>query len=86
MINDQYIINKINMLNINNIFLLMKKFSEEEKEYLINRYKDSKSYKETIYRIKNNIETRPVCETCGGEVEFCRNGYLILFCILCPKK
>ena len=87
MINDQYIINKINILNINNIFLLMKKFSEEEKEYLINRYKDSKSYKETIYRIKNNIEIRPVCETCGGEVEFCKNGYFRKYCcVSCAQK
>ena len=45
--------------------------------YLINRYKDSKSISETIYRIYNNIEHRPVCEYCGGEVKylFFTNGF-----------
>ncbi len=33
--------------------------------YLKNRFKDSESLKETLYRIKNNIEIRPVCKTCG---------------------
>ena len=40
------------------------------KEYLDNRYNDSESYKETLYRIKNNIEIRPCCIECGGHVSF----------------
>lgn len=37
-------------------------------EYLVNRYYDSDSISETLYRIKNSIEERPVCEVCGGRV------------------
>lgn len=37
-------------------------------EYLVNRYYDSDSISETLYRIKNGIEERPVCEVCGGRV------------------
>lgn len=40
------------------------------KEYLENRYSDSLSYKETIYRIRLGIEIRPVCPVCGKPVMF----------------
>ena len=42
----------------------------EISQYIINRYNDSKSFKESIYRIKYNIEKRPVCEECGKELNF----------------
>lgn len=48
----------------------MQKYTKEELEYLNNRYADSSSLKETIYRIKHNIEDRPVCKGCGGKVKF----------------
>jgi hypothetical protein len=38
--------------------------------YIDNRYIDSTSFKETIYRIKHNCEVRPKCKTCGNDVEF----------------
>lgn len=45
--------------------------------YLNNRYNDSKTLKETLYRILYNIEIRPVCKSCGNEVEFIgKNGKL----------
>lgn len=56
--NDKYIPQKINYAN------------EEEIEYIMNRYKDSKSLKESLYRIYWNIEIRPVCKICGKEVNF----------------
>ena len=40
------------------------------KEYLINRYSDSNSIQETIYRIYNNIDTHPICPICGNYVRF----------------
>jgi len=40
------------------------------KKYIDTRYIDSKSFKETIYRMYYNIENRPVCKSCGNEVEF----------------
>ncbi len=40
------------------------------KQYLENRYKDSLSLQETLYRIKNNIAVRPVCKVCGKQVAF----------------
>ena len=46
----------------------------ELKKFLDNRYNDipsdKLSYSEVVYRIKNNIETRPVCEVCGKPVSF----------------
>lgn len=48
----------------------MQKYTKEELEYLNNRYADSSSLKETIYRINHNIEERPVCKGCGGKVKF----------------
>ena len=48
----------------------IKPYSEEIKTYLENRFNDSKSIFETIFRIKNNIEVRPKCAYCGGDVLF----------------
>ena len=39
-------------------------------EYLFNRFPDSESISETVYRIQNKIEIRPVCQHCGGHVVF----------------
>lgn len=48
----------------------------ELKDYLYNRYHDSSSYYETVYRIKNGLETRPVCKTCGNPVKFLKGRFL----------
>ena len=58
--------------------LYAKKFLDFEKthlpkeiyEYLINRYNDSQSLKETVYRINFGYDVRPVCENCGKPIEF----------------
>lgn len=39
--------------------------TKELSAYLKTRYPDFKSYQETLYRIKYNIETLPTCEECG---------------------
>lgn len=54
---------------------MIKKFESGELdpeiiEYLKTRFSDSKSLKETLYRIKYKVEVRPVCKACGGEVQF----------------
>ena len=59
--------------------------SKDEIDYVINRYNDSDSRAESIYRIKNNIEIRPICPICGGYLKFngkrfqktCLNKYCI---------
>ena len=38
--------------------------------YIQNRYNDSESILETIYRMKYSIEIRPVCKTCGNHINF----------------
>ena len=61
-------------------------------DYLTNRYDDSLSTKETLYRILLNIENRPVCKACGNPVRFDashrfsrnRNGWP--FMIYCSAK
>ena len=57
------------------------------KQYLLNRYSDSLSIKETIYRIKNNIEIRPVCPVCGNNLKFLggSKGFRNLCSVSCSK-
>ena len=38
--------------------------------YLINRYDNFNSYKETLYRIKHKLENQPKCPICGKELKF----------------
>ena len=77
-INDEYIIQEFinNQKHINSSKCRDKWLQTHQDiyNYLINRYKDSKSISETIYRIYNNIECRPVCEYCGGELKY-SNGF-----------
>lgn len=49
---------------------IIKEKEEPFYEYLMNRYPDSLSIKETIKRIYYKIENRPTCKTCGNEVKF----------------
>lgn len=58
--------------------------NSEISQYIINRYSDSKSFKESIYRIKHNIEKRPVCEECGKELTFI--GGKDVFARFCCRK
>lgn len=46
----------------------------EVHEYLNNRYADSFSLKETIFRLYRNIEEHPKCPICGKLLEF-KNGF-----------
>ncbi len=73
-INDDYIkekfITKKNQLAKNYTRLSWLNKHQDIYDYLINRYNDSESIQETIYRIVNKIEIRPVCETCGKPVRF----------------
>ena len=51
----------------------------EVKDYLINRYTDTDdntSFSEIFFRIKNHIETKPVCKVCGKPVKFQKGGGL----------
>ena len=38
--------------------------------YILHRYDDSESERETIYRIHNNIENKPTCPICGKKLSF----------------
>lgn len=40
------------------------------KQYIENRYSDSKSWDESLRRILYHIDVHPVCKICGGEVKF----------------
>ena len=82
MVTDKQIINSLNNIPFKRTKSIFNRLTDEEQKYVLNRYNDSLSIKETFYRIKNNIEIRPVCKHCGKEVEFCRNGYFRDFCCL----
>lgn len=47
---------------------------KEEYEYLLNRYEDSDSIHESLYRLLNNVEERPVCPICGKRLSFMNGG------------
>ena len=54
------------------------KYNKDIYEYLINRYNDSDSLKETLFRIYNGIEEHPKCPTCGKPLIF--KGIFFKFC------
>jgi len=51
------------------IYSLFKELSSEEQNYIISKYPDSKSLNESIYRFINNLDIRPICQYCGGEIK-----------------
>lgn len=57
-------------------------------EYLNNRFLDSESFSETIYRIKHHIEEKPVCLNCGKKLKFkgTRNGFGIYCSTKCQNS
>ena len=59
--------------------ILFKENNIEIISYLKNRYNDFNSFKETLYRIKNNINEIPKCPICGKETTFINisHGYHI---------
>lgn len=58
--------NRINIWKINKILHNCTNI----KKYLLNRFEYVESIQESLYRIKNNIEIRPVCPVCGKYVKF----------------
>ncbi len=59
-----------------------KKFNRSIYDYIVNRYEDSTSFKESLYRIMLNIEERPKCKWCNKELEFKGTSYKLFtdFC------
>ena len=58
------------------------------REYVKNRYSDSRSTRETLFRIKNGIEHRPHCATpgCSNDVQFngtAKKPYMRHCCCAC---
>lgn len=81
-ITDNYIIEKLDNLTkihrVNNWKLFVHRmFSQKEHDYIIKRYDYYDSYQEIFYRIRNNIEIRPVCKTCGKRVLFLGNHFQV---------
>ena len=50
---------------------LSEKFYYKDYIYIKQRYSDSDSFAETIYRLKNGIEEKPVCPICGKPIKYC---------------
>ena len=86
LLNDEYILSVF----INNGKFLIKQYKPflnkhiAIKKYIENRYSDSQSTQETLYRMINNIEIRPICKSCGKPVSF--NGYKGGFSTFCCSK
>lgn len=76
--------NRLNKSTRTKFNKLKKKNYVNIKKYIDNRYSDSLSERETLYRIHHNIEIRPVCKICGKSVKF--QGRNIVFSIYCSHK
>lgn len=72
MIDDSCILNKFwpNKISILKRKLNANLVSIEEKEYLMNRYSDTLSLAESLYRIKANVEEVPLCPTCHNKLKY----------------
>lgn len=70
MISDKEILNKVLRSDGRISYSKIKVLGKEYLEYIHSRYSDSLSLEETLHRIKNNIEIRPVCPICGKPLEF----------------
>lgn len=69
-INDSYIINYFFSKNKKRLFKeKLNNIPKELLNFLHKRFNDSSCIEETIYRIKNNIETHPLC-ICGKPVKY----------------
>lgn len=44
-------------------------------DYILQRFDDSSSFSESIYRICKNIEKRPVCPVCGGYLKYGKKSF-----------
>lgn len=57
-------------------------------DYVVNRYSDSSSFKESLYRIAKHIEKRPTCKQCGKKVKFqgLTGGFRKFCCDKCRYK
>lgn len=63
--------NRINIWKINKILHNCTNI----KKYLLNRFEYVESIQESLHRIKNNIEIRPVCPVCGKRVKYIGRGW-----------
>ena len=67
------------------------KYYPELYNYLNQRFEDLQidnqiHYREILYRIKNNIENKPICPVCGNPLPFDYKHYKIYCCIECKKS
>lgn len=85
-IRNDYIINDYIIKDYINNNKLQKKYIIEHgyEDYLLNRYSDSESIRETIYRICYNVENKPICKQCGLPVQF--KGIDKGFSLYCSSK
>ena len=76
-INDSYIVSKY-MIHTNKKDMIRPSFNKminlnennQDKLYLLQRYKDSESLHETVQRIFYKIEIKPICPICGAPVKW----------------
>lgn len=72
-----------NLLSSNRIKQIKNNKFPNVLNYLKNKFNDSLSLNETLFRIKNKITIRPVCKECGNKIEYRGNGIYAEYC--CSK-
>lgn len=77
---DNKILNIINRYKFLHEKFILKNLYDEEIKYLLQRYEDSNSLLESIYRLKNNIEVKPICPICGKPARFSKEKLFINTC------
>ena len=70
-------------------YKLVKNITEEDINYINNRFEYIESIKEGLFRLKYNINIRPICKICGNNVKFCgtiKRPYSDCCCQECANK
>lgn len=92
MINHDYILKKVlfrkdGHIESNRLRKITLKKYPNILNYLIFRFNDSHSIKESIARIKFNIKVKPICPICGNPVNYCKiSNNRIIWTQFCSKK
>ncbi len=85
-ITDEYVITLVDQCGGTREFVGQARYIPVLNKYLLNRYPDSDTYAETIYRMRFGIEERPKCPMCGKVIKFGRSKFAKTCSIACKNR
>lgn len=85
-ITDEYVITLVDQCGGTREFVGQARYIPVLNNYLLNRYPDSDTYAETIYRMRFGIEDRPKCPMCGKVIKFGRSKFAKTCSTACKNR